>query len=84
MRKEGAARGEWSTKVQGAGVVERESMGIILSLSRRKGKKAEEAARERQKKVDELCEMFPMLDKVRFVVRFVGGPVKARISCSRM
>eukprot|EP00802_Teleaulax_amphioxeia_P011348 Tamp_11380.p2 GENE.Tamp_11380~~Tamp_11380.p2 ORF type:complete len:171 (-),score=53.29 Tamp_11380:1412-1900(-) len=39
-------------------------MGVILSLGRRKGKKAaEEAAREHERKVEELCEMFPMLDK---------------------
>jgi hypothetical protein len=35
-----------------------------MSLSRRKDKKAAAAAKEHQRKVEELCEMFPMLDKV--------------------
>jgi|LauGreDrversion2_3_1035106.scaffolds.fasta_scaffold542932_1 hypothetical protein len=39
-------------------------MGVIMSLSRRKDKKAAAAAKEHQRKVEELCEMFPMLDKV--------------------
>ena len=57
-------------------MVQRVNMGIILSLSRRRGKKVEEeAARERQKKVDELCEVFPMLDKVRIVMRVMQSPV---------
>ena len=38
-------------------------MGIILSLSKRRNKKAEAAAREQEKKVEQLCEMFPMLEK---------------------
>ena len=42
-------------------------MGVVFSLSRRKGRKAKEAEREQQKKVEQLCEMFPMLDKVSFV-----------------
>ena len=38
-------------------------MGIILSLSKRRNKKAEAASREQEKKVEQLCEMFPMLEK---------------------